>query len=478
MFRVSLITRNRTLVDFCKNNLPHGFTLKNSTRFSWGRDNLQGIILFDSDFLGEDQAAILPALAEHFNGKESAVSLCLMMNQETKARTLSLFPEKLEKIQGILSYRIENGKVAQLTSTEWQWFLETQQKILKQVSERILAQTENEILAARLSQISSQRNVEIRFPAFMHGKSLSIARFREKLVAVSTAEAYLFINSKGDIPIDDFLEYYASLIRPETPPRWRHIDFAKTPPHLHAQQLWPTKKSIKTAFSILCLQNLHLLEWQNQAVLSNQIRNLNDSSLRLIVVGNTELPQLVRRDLFRQDLYSLLRKTMIEIPPLYERIEDISHIAAEYIQRKNFTHLSEDKVAVAKKILNRFDVSTGYKGLFMTLDLMNELKKSKGMPVFELMQETSVNEEFKAAQAFLREEVEADPASLFDNLASGEKNSMSLENVEKHYITAVCQRYGWQVTEAARHLQISRKTLYDKMRRYKISRPDKKKRAS
>ncbi|HNL09360.1 MAG TPA: helix-turn-helix domain-containing protein, partial [Turneriella sp.] len=57
--------------------------------------------------------------------------------------------------------------------------------------------------------------------------------------------------------------------------------------------------------------------------------------------------------------------------------------------------------------------------------------------------------------------------------AGGEKDTLSLELVERHYIAAVCERYAWQVTDAARHLGISRKTLYDKMRRYKLARPEK-----
>lgn len=477
MFRVSLITRNPVLVNFCRTHLPKGFTLKSATKFHWGKESLQGILLFDSDFLGENEAAILPALAEHYNGKESAVSLCIFANQESKARTLSLFPERLAKIHGVLSYRIEAGKVTLLTASEWHWFLESQRKSLKELSERVLLESENEILTNRLAQISLERNHEVRFPAFLHGKSLAITRFREKILATA-ASPYLYLTGKGDIPVEDFLNYYAALIRPESPLRWRPIDFAKSPKHLHSQLLWPAKKNSKNELSILCLQNLHLLGWQTQAALITHLRNLSGNQVRIVAIGNSEIARFVRRGTFRQELYSLLKKSLIEIPPLYERIDDISHIAAEYINQSNFDALAEEKIPIAKKILNRFDVSTGYSGLYMTLDLMHDLKKSKGLPVFELIQEQSASDELKAAQTFLREEIAVDPASLFDSLVSDEKNTLSLEAVERHYIAAVCQRYGWQVTEAARHLRISRKTLYDKMRRYKIARPEKRKNAS
>lgn len=59
-------------------------------------------------------------------------------------------------------------------------------------------------------------------------------------------------------------------------------------------------------------------------------------------------------------------------------------------------------------------------------------------------------------------------------LAALKSESLSLELVERHYIAAVCEKYAWQVTDAARHLGISRKTLYDKMKRYGLMRPEKK----
>ena len=122
--------------------------------------------------------------------------------------------------------------------------------------------------------------------------------------------------------------------------------------------------------------------------------------------------------------------------------------------------------------MGRFDLSSGYSGLFMTLDLMDDLEKSKGLPVFELLGASEQSDAFIAARSFLREQVEPNPATLFQGLAGAEREALSLDYVERHYIAAVCARYGWQVTEAARHLGISRKTLYDKMRRYKLSRPE------
>ena len=471
MFRVLLITKNRTLADFCRKNLPTAFNLRVIAKLNLRTESPHGLILFDSDYLAEASESVLPATAERFGIKDGAAVIGVLCNEENKTRARSLFPENLNQIQAILQYRFEAGKITALTPHEWRWFLETQQRHLKQLSERALAVNENEVLAERLARMNAMPGSQIRFPAFMHGKSQAVVSFRERLLSVISREPYLFMTGKGDIPAEEFLEYYCALLKPEGRASFQMVDLAKTPKHLHAQALWPQKKKASSA-EILCVQNLHLLGWQNQATLTSQLKTLGEKRSRYVFIAPNEINLQVKRGSFRQELYSLLRKTAVEVPPLYDRPDDLSQIAAEYISKSGFNPLAEHKAEIARKIMTRFDLSSGYQGLFMTLDLMNDLKKSKGLPVFELMNAAGSTEALKAAQSFLREEIEPDPASLFENLAGGEKDALSLDFVERNYIAAVCQRYAWQVTDAARHLGISRKTLYDKMRRYKIDRPE------
>ncbi|MCS6971969.1 MAG: hypothetical protein NZL89_03005, partial [Leptospiraceae bacterium] len=153
-----------------------------------------------------------------------------------------------------------------------------------------------------------------------------------------------------------------------------------------------------------------------------------------------------------------------------QRTEDLPHIAAEYIRQRNYAPLTAEKSVLATRLLEQFDISSGYKGLFLTLDLLHEMHKSKGMPVFALLRNLDKSEAYEAARRFLREMAAPVSDSLFHNLAETEK-VLTLDAVEQHYIKAVCERYGWQMTDAARHLGISRKTLYEKIRRYGIKRP-------
>lgn len=480
MFRVLLITKNRALTEFCRKNLPENFRLKVAGKPDLRHEIQHGIIVIDSAYLLSESDGIIQAAVTRNGSMDGAASLSLMMNEEHRAQAFSLFPENLQHIQSILPYRLQAGKVTGILPREWNWFLQTQALRLKQMEDSLVMQGENRILAERLSRFRHEGSTQIRFPAFMHGKSESILRFRERLFSAASTRPYLLFTSKEDIPFEELLEYYAALVRPENPPAYRFVDLAQTAMPVQTQAIWPERSraraSEKTANEILGIGNLHHLTWQNQTTLLGLLSAETEKSARGIrryVFSSTdELAALVKKGKFRQDLYSLLRKASAALPALHERPTDISMIAAEYIARRGFHALQEQHAEIAARMLSSFDLSSGYAGLFMTLDLMNDLEQSKGMPVFELMGAAVESDAFIAARSFLREQVEPNPTTLFEGLAGGERDHLSLDLVERHYIAAVCARYGWQVTDAARHLGISRKTLYDKMRRYKLSRPD------
>lgn len=468
MFRVVLITKNNSLVDFCAKNLPDSVQLKAVPKLNFKNDISDALILFDSAALAESTDAIVSQAAERYGARDGAVSLGILLDDDHRHQAFSLFPENLRFVSGTCMYRMQGSKVTGLTAAEWRWFLETQRRQLGNLHENTMTLQENRNLLRRIADIRSEVPASLRFPAFMHGRSAPITRFRDELLRNASQSAYVYLQGRGDIPVSEFIEYYAALIRPESPAEIKIFDLEKMPPHLHP-------KAVKQKERILCLQNIHLLAARQQAALMNTLRNLGENeekSTRYILVAPPEIGQKVKKGHFLQELYSFLRRSALEVPPLYDRASDISHIAAEYIHRREYKPLSEHSAVLATKILSRFDLSSGYRGLYLTLDLMHDLEKSRGTPVFELMKGIENQDVFEAARSFLREQVEPDPATMFQNLAGGEKEALSLDFVERNYIAAVCERYAWQVTEAARHLKISRKTLYDKMRRYKLNRPE------
>ncbi|MFZ5627865.1 MAG: helix-turn-helix domain-containing protein [Spirochaetota bacterium] len=480
MSRVLLITKNTQLADYCRRLVPEGFSLNHSGKLNLRKETTQGILLFDSALLVESSDTVVAAAAEQLGAAHGAVVIGLLMNEDNRAQAFSLFPENLRHVQAVLPYRFVAGKVQGFGAAELRWFLEIQQRTLRLTGEKLLTQNENRLLARRLARFETEAPSSHGYPAFMQGRSQSIVRFREQVLHAAAHLPFVFVPGRDEAPADDFLEYYCALIRPQKRAVYEVIDLEKTPPSLHMQAIWPQKKKQKKSAEsqpVVCIRNLQRLGWANQAQLLQSLRaaqaEKDADRRRFVLFATHEIGQLVRRGTFRQELYSLMRKGVAELPPLYERAEDITHIAAEYISQRKYTPLMDEKSAIAARILEKFDISAGYRGLFMTLDLLHDLQKSKGIPVFELLGKTEKSEAFAAARSFLREEIEPSAESLFQNLAGGEKDALSLELVERHYIAAVCERYAWQVTDAARHLGISRKTLYDKMRRYKLARPEK-----
>lgn len=486
MLRVLLISKSKPLIDFCRKNTPEGFEFKAAGALNLRLDTVPGIVIFDSGYLVQHTDAIISAAAEKFGVKDGGVSLNIFMHRKNRTQAFSLFPENLRHVHNIMSYDVEEGQVCDIVGAEWRWFLESAARRLKYSSKLALFVNENKLLTERLSSLKPLLKSSMPFPAFMHGKSHAITRFREQVLSAATGGAFLLVRTKEDIPVEEFLEYYCALLKPEETPQFRLLDLKKIPRHLHAQMLFAFRhkrkdfrRSAQVEAPVICVRNLQALTLPNQAQLFNELSRQRDgaekhgeSRQRFVFISNGELSGAVKRGLFRQDLYSLLKRRVAEMPPLYERPEDITHIAAEYISRHEFSGLGPDAAEISARILARFDLSSGYHGLYLTLDLMHDLEKSKGLPVFELLNAAQKSDAFIAAQSFLREQTEPNAVTLFQGLAGGEKEALSLEDVERNYISAVCERYGWQVTDAARHLRISRKTLYDKMRRYKLSRPE------
>jgi DNA-binding protein Fis len=480
MTRVLLITKNPELADYCRRLMPEEFSLNHSGKLNLRKEIPPKILLFDSVLLLQSSDAIVAAAADRLGAAHGAVIMGLLMNEENRAQAFSLFPENLRHIQAVLSYRIVAGKIEGFSAAELRWFLEMQQRTLRLTGDKLLTQNENRLLARRLARFESEAPPAHGYPAFMQGRSQAIVRFREQVLYAAANLPYVFILGRDEAPAEDFLEYYCALIRPQKRAVYEIIDLEKTPASLHMQAIWPQKKKqrLRTEYPpVVCIRHLQKLGWTNQAQLLQTLRAAQAADdfdrQRFVFFATHEIGQLVRRGSFRQELYSLLRKCAAELPSLHERPEDITQIAAEYISQRNYAPLMEERSAIAKRILEKFDISAGYRGLFMTLDLLHDLHKSKGLPVFELLGNTEKSEAFAAARSFLREAIAPSPESLFQSLAGADKEALSLEHVERHYIAAVCERYGWQVTDAARHLGISRKTLYEKMRRYKLARPEK-----
>jgi DNA-binding NtrC family response regulator len=171
---------------------------------------------------------------------------------------------------------------------------------------------------------------------------------------------------------------------------------------------------------------------------------------RVIAATHVNLQEAVQSGRFRDDLYYRLNVIEIRVPPLRERREDIPLLARHFIDRLSH-ELSKDIA----------DISEGGLKVLMDYNWPGNVRELENA--------------IERAMVTCRTRVlsEDDFAFMARN-GNGHRWSppanMSLQQMEKQLIEATVQRTGGNIKESASILGIDRSTLYEKIKRYGISR--------
>jgi DNA-binding NtrC family response regulator len=173
------------------------------------------------------------------------------------------------------------------------------------------------------------------------------------------------------------------------------------------------------------------------------------TDFRTVAATNQDLEAAVKDGSFREDLYWRLNVFAIEIPPLRERPEDIS--------------------ALAEHFLDRFVRSMNRKPMRFTNDALDALR-AYGWPgnVRELQ-----NAIERAVVLGKPPTIEVGdlPLRLTENgPPPAGPGPLSLEEMERTHVRYVLESCGWNISQAAKLLDVDRGTLYNKIRRYGFER--------
>jgi len=163
---------------------------------------------------------------------------------------------------------------------------------------------------------------------------------------------------------------------------------------------------------------------------------------RIIASTNSDLAAMIREKLFRLDLYYRLKGILVTIPPLRERREDIEPLLGIFLElfRQRYR---KPGVEVSREAI-RFLQSYQWPGN------VRELKNAIESAVLLSEQSRPL-----LPQDFLLEGAIETPLP-------------ELWKQERETIIEVLRRTGYNRSIAARELGMSRKTLYNKMKRYSI----------
>ena len=172
-------------------------------------------------------------------------------------------------------------------------------------------------------------------------------------------------------------------------------------------------------------------------------------SFRLICATHRDLAELVRAGRFREDLYYRINVIQLAVPPLRERPEDILWLAERFIARHAEAYPGEEKRLgpSAREAL----LAHRWPGNVRELKHAVERACIMGSgPVIE------AQDLFPDAP---------------DDLRSGEASLGAMrEASEREHIRRALESHGWRMAETADTLGISRKTLWQKMKRMDIRR--------
>ncbi len=166
--------------------------------------------------------------------------------------------------------------------------------------------------------------------------------------------------------------------------------------------------------------------------------------IRLICATNNNLEEMVEKGLFREDLFYRINTIQIQSPALRERKSDIIELATFYLEKftekynKNKMHITKE----AQKELMNYTWKGNVRELMHTIEKAVILSDKKELSI----------EDF-----YLR---------LHGYLSDNQSNR--LEDVEKQTIQKVLEKHKGNLTKAAKELDISRTTLYLKLKKYEI----------
>ncbi|MES9970999.1 MAG: sigma-54 dependent transcriptional regulator [Candidatus Thiodiazotropha sp.] len=174
-------------------------------------------------------------------------------------------------------------------------------------------------------------------------------------------------------------------------------------------------------------------------------------NLRLIYATNRDLKKMVANNEFREDLYFRINTVHLHIPPLRERREDIYWLANRIIQKFFAEH---------KKRRLLLPLTVRYLEKQLWPGNLRELANAVERACILSPQEILGPREFGAPH-------EERPIPCCEK-----KLKESMEDYEKGFLLEKLQSHHWRIAETASCLGISRKSLWEKMKRYAISNLD------
>jgi len=177
-----------------------------------------------------------------------------------------------------------------------------------------------------------------------------------------------------------------------------------------------------------------------------------DVRVQLVCATNQDIEALVSEGKFREDLFYRVNVVNVHIPPLRERPEDILWFTRKFLER---CRIERGIKRVLSPACERFLQTQPWPGNVRELEYAIE-----------------------RASIFARDTL-IEPADLGDQKEEGAADTETgedlrdfLQHSERGHILRALEGHGWRIQETSQALGVSRKSLWEKMQRYRINRDD------
>jgi DNA-binding NtrC family response regulator len=191
-----------------------------------------------------------------------------------------------------------------------------------------------------------------------------------------------------------------------------------------------------------------LQERQFEPVGSNQTITVDT---RVLLASNKNLAEEVRQGRFREDLYYRINVVQIELPPLAQRLGDVLLLARHFLRIYSAKH-RRDKAGISKaaqELLERYNWPGNVR------ELENVIERAVLLGKDPMLQPEDLPENLRTARGGA-ERFELEGGNLKD----------VMREPEKKLILAALDANKWNRAKTARALNLSRTTLYQKMKRF------------
>jgi len=196
----------------------------------------------------------------------------------------------------------------------------------------------------------------------------------------------------------------------------------------------------------MSLQSKLLTALQSRQVTRVGANQAMEVDIRLICATNMPLAQMVKEGKFRQDLLYRMNTVEIQIPALYERVEDIPMLANHFLNhyskkyRKEVLSISPEAITKLKKYAWPGNVR----------ELQHALERAVIMADSPTLQESD----------FL--------FSRKGNDSLPDPDTLKLDEVERAAVAKAIQLHNGNISKAADELGLTRASLYRRMEKYGI----------